>query len=86
MGEVYAYAEHDKIILHCITQSSYGRSGIHVSYEAIRDCMAEINEKYPGERVAMPQIGAGLGGGDWERISKIISETATNFQPVVYIL
>lgn len=86
LGEVYAYSEKGKTILHCITQVTYGRSGVHVSYDAIRDCMNEINYLYPGERVAMPQIGAGLAGGDWNEISKIIQEESTNFIPVVYVL
>ena len=34
-------------------------------------------------RIAMPKIGAGLGGGDWAIIEKIIEEESTNFQPVV---
>ena len=27
-----------------------------------------------GKRIGLPQIGAGLGGGDWNIISKIIDE------------
>jgi O-acetyl-ADP-ribose deacetylase (regulator of RNase III) len=36
--------------------------------------------------VAMPQIGAGLGGGDWTVIAAIIESELTDVQPVVYIL
>jgi O-acetyl-ADP-ribose deacetylase (regulator of RNase III) len=38
------------------------------------------------ERVGMVKIGAGLGGGDWEIIEKIIEEESTSFIPVVYLL
>jgi hypothetical protein len=34
----------------------------------------------------MPQIGAGLGGGDWQVIEAIIESEMTDIQPVVYTL
>lgn len=37
------------------------------------------------ERVAMPRIGAGLGGGDWEEIETVIREEAKHFTVVVCI-
>jgi O-acetyl-ADP-ribose deacetylase (regulator of RNase III) len=79
----------DKIILNAITQQSYGRGGVHVSYWAIANVIRLLNDN-PDVRkekiVAMPMIGAGLGGGDWPVISAIIENEAKNFQPVVYIL
>ena len=80
-----------KIIINAITQNHYGRVAnmIYVDYEMIRKVMRDINEgtKTPNLiRVAMPRIGAGLGGGDWNLISKIIEEESTNFQPIVYEL
>ncbi len=36
--------------------------------------------------IAMPQIGSGLGGGDWQVIAAIIESRLTRVQPVVYIL
>ena len=49
--------------------------------------MGSIYEKIESDdglvRVAMPKIGAGLGGGDWSIIEKIIEEESHNFQPVV---
>jgi hypothetical protein len=34
----------------------------------------------------MPQIGAGLGGGDWRTIEAIIEEEFIEIKPVVYQL
>lgn len=89
LGEVYGFdgggdGEY-KHILNCITQQSYGH-GVQVSYSAIASCMLRINYKHKGASIAMPKIGAGLGGGDWNRISQIIEECSTDFQPVVYEL
>jgi O-acetyl-ADP-ribose deacetylase (regulator of RNase III) len=39
-----------------------------------------------GDKVAMPKIGAGLAGGDWNVIEKIIEEECKGVQPVVYYL
>lgn len=88
LGQAIFVNCHDgKIVINAITQKFYGRepNTIYVSYEAIREAVRRIN-RFVREPVAFPQIGAGLGGGDWQLISQIIEEEATNFQPIVYIL
>ena len=73
-------------VVNCITQNGFGKDGKqYVDYAAIRKCMRTINSARYFE-VAMPKIGAGLGGGDWNVISKIIEEESLNFQPIVYEL
>ena len=80
------------LIANMITQDFYGYDGNrYADYDAIRTAFLELNEccrhlfsfdEYAA--VAMPRIGAGLGGGDWNVIEQIIEETSTNYQPVVY--
>ena len=36
--------------------------------------MQWIKQHYAGQRIGLPKIGAGLAGGDWEVIEKIIEE------------
>jgi O-acetyl-ADP-ribose deacetylase (regulator of RNase III) len=90
LGSVLTSRQSDgKIILNAITQNSYGRGGVHVSYWAIANVIRQLNENLDVRKegaVAMPMIGAGLGGGDWSVISAIIENEAKNFQPVVYVL
>jgi O-acetyl-ADP-ribose deacetylase (regulator of RNase III) len=78
----------DKIIVNCITQDGFGRDGKqYVSYDAIEQCLQKINNRvddWQVSEIAMPRIGAGLGGGDWTVIEQIILRTAKNFIPVVY--
>lgn len=80
----------EKYIMNCITQDGFGKDGKkYVSYDAIRKCMRQINKsRYhdAGQEIALPKIGAGLGGGDWKVISKIIEEEFTIIQPIVYEL
>ena len=59
------------------TQYNYGRnhatgSNKPIDYEALTLCMRKINQVFNGERIGLPKIGAGLAGGDWEIIKKII--------------
>ena len=84
------YIGEKKIIVNAITQEIFGRDGRRfVSYDAVAESMAKINnmfEIYGISEIAMPQIGAGLGGGDWKVISAIIESELKSVKPYVYIL
>lgn len=79
-----------KVIVNAITQEYYGRDGSrYVSYDAVARCMSDINrmsEIYGIAEIAMPQIGAGLGGGDWSVIAAIIESELKHVKPIVYVL
>lgn len=62
------------IVVNAYTQFDYRGSGTKVDYDAVRSCMAWIKANYSGLRIGLPLIGAGLAGGDWERIKGIITE------------
>ena len=87
-GQVVWAPVEEKIIANCITQDRYGRDNEqYTEYKAIRECMQEINKFEHRELgLAMPLIGAGLGGGDWEIIKDIIQQEIQHVNPVVYIL
>lgn len=98
LGSVLWVENNGLLVGHCMTQATIGHDGRqHVSYEAIQACMKEVNLAaqvgVPGtsfekgfSRVAMPLIGAGLAGGDWNIISGIISQEMNFVKPVVYFL
>jgi len=79
-----------RVIAHCITQATYGRAKKqYVDYDAVRYAIRTLNSDLDNGKpfsVAMPMIGAGLAGGDWFIIEKIIESEAVSFQPVVYKL
>ena len=70
------YIGNGQRVANLITQESYGRDGKrYVDYDAIDSCFRTLNEALPEEAsVAIPKIGAGLGGGDWTIIEAIINE------------
>lgn len=43
-----------------------------VDYDAITMVMRKINHNFKGKSIGIPLIGAGLAGGDWNKIKKII--------------
>ncbi len=61
-------------ILNAYTQYYYGRGGPHIDYLALRDVFHLIARDYRGKIIGYPKIGAGLAGGDWDRIQGIIHE------------
>ena len=46
----------------------------NADYDAIRNVFKHVKETFGGTRIGYPLIGAGLAGGDWSIISKIIDE------------
>jgi O-acetyl-ADP-ribose deacetylase (regulator of RNase III) len=64
-------------VVNSYTQFSYGKNhtdGVSkpLDYEALTLCMRKINTVFKGKHIGLPKIGAGLAGGDWNRIQKII--------------
>ena len=71
----YTQATVDSVtIVNAYTQYEYTMSKVDVDYEALRACFKAVKEEFTGKRIGYPLIGAGLAGGDWNVISKIIDE------------
>lgn len=65
------------IVVNAYTQLSYGKNhtdgvAAPLDYEALTLCFRKMNLVFKGLRIGVPQIGAGLAGGNWNRISHII--------------
>lgn len=88
-----------KIILHAITQDRYGRPapGVRfVDYDAVETSMKRVAQMardgvpdYMGStftRIAMPAIGAGLGGGDWHEVCRRVEAALPGIDVDVYYL
>jgi len=90
LGKIFIIPCLDIIIINIIGQQNYGYDGKqYCDYAAIRECLSKANafcQEYEIKEIAMPRIGAGLGGGNWEVIEQIIEEEFTYTQPVVYVL
>jgi O-acetyl-ADP-ribose deacetylase (regulator of RNase III) len=77
-------------VVNAYTQYHYGRNhkdGVQtpIDYEALTLCMRKMNSKFKGRRIGLPKIGAGLAGGDWDRIKRIIQDEFTDCDVTVVI-
>lgn len=80
----------NKMVANCFTQQYFGNDGRkYLDYDALKQCMqdlcwfcknSEINE------IAIPKIGCGLAGGDWNITKEILEDIfPKDFKVKVYI-
>lgn len=86
-----AYVEEfDLHVVNAYTQYSFAKSyvsgEVHVDYEAIKNAFSFLNFRFKGGILAIPKIGAGLAGGDWNDISDIINSVTPDITIHVYML
>jgi O-acetyl-ADP-ribose deacetylase (regulator of RNase III) len=75
-------------ILTVVNSYTQNRPGIRfkpLDYEALTLCMRKINYQFKGMHIGLPKIGAGLAGGDWNRIKEIIKTELTDCKVTVVI-
>lgn len=92
LGDVIYAASPTHIIGNAITQNKYDsfrKYGIpDLDYDALLACMRNVDTFMIDNKidaVAMPKIGAGLAGGDWDKIERIISSNISN-NVVIYCI
>lgn len=66
-----------KTVFNLFTQENYGYDDkVYVDYSAIRKCFDILLEKCDYvDKIAIPRIGCGLAGGDWDIVKQIINES-----------
>lgn len=95
-------AEHERadgsvgIIYNLYGQYNYGYDAKgYTNYEALRGALLNMRIDLDGavgvngedwKKVGFPKIGAGLGGGDWDTIARIIEEVFTDYDVTIYTL
>lgn len=82
LGDVIYY-DHapDLCIAHMISQAGVcsRTNPVPLKYDALEECLADVNKRAECKEasVHMPKIGAGLAGGDWNRIQELINKHIT---------
>lgn len=65
----------DFVVVNAYAQSAYGYDGRqYTDYEALRKIFKRIKQDFTKLKIGYPLIGCGLGGGNWDTVSKIINE------------
>ena len=81
----YSFAETKYgTVINAYTQFSYGGGRKNVDYDAIKSVFEKVNENFKGKVICIPKIGAGLAGGDFKKIKKIINEVTPDLNIIVY--
>lgn len=81
----------NKIVVNCFTQQNYGYDGQnYLNYSALRNCLdklKKIADNYDLKEIAIPKIGCGLAGGNWEEVKVLIRNVfPPDFKIKVYYL
>lgn len=72
-------------VINAYTQYEYGTDTPKIDYEAFEKAMSLVYEHFalPWNLIAMPKIGAGLAGGDWQILEKILWKIFKDFDVLV---
>jgi O-acetyl-ADP-ribose deacetylase (regulator of RNase III) len=73
----YLQGSNQRYVINAYTQYDY-KGHKPVDYEAIRKVFTLINRDFEGFKIGIPKIGAGLAGGDWDKIKRIIDSVTPN--------
>lgn len=77
------------IIVNCATQDAYGYDGaLYANYHAIERVCKKLRHfcKDEHHRLALPKIGCGLAGGDWNVVEEIYDNVFHDMEVKVYEL
>ena len=79
--------DHEIIVVNGYTQFHFHGESVLVDYDAVQNVFKKVKQRFSGKRIGYPKIGAGLAGGDWEKIAGIIARelSGENHSLVVYI-
>lgn len=77
----------EKLGYNIYSQFGYGRDKVHVDYRALENGLRAVcsDLKNNGlKTLALPKIGCGLAGGDWDVVSKIIEKVSNSIDITIY--
>lgn len=76
----------ERYIVHICAQAHYGGRGRKTDYDALARGLAKFASwcSERSLRPALPRIGAGLGGGDWERIVPLVEDAFGEREVIIF--
>lgn len=87
LGDVQFVDLGDQVYCNVFSQDNYmPRTECHTNYGAMEKAFRTMKEEYPGKDLAIPKIGCGLGGGDWNKVTEILGTVFDDRDVYVYEL
>ncbi len=77
---------HSFAVVNAYTQQDYRGGGRLVDYDAVEDAFAAVARQFPGARIGYPMIGAGMAGGDWDKIAPRIDAALHDHDHALVVL
>ncbi len=74
LGDVFVWTEGDETVFNLATQAHWRKKATMAALKKAVRKMVELAGHAGIERVALPRIGAGLGGLDWPRVKSVLEE------------
>lgn len=78
------------VVVNLFTQQNFGNDGqVYLSYNALKQALHGLKEychSWGYKTIALPKIGCGLAGGNWDKVKPIIEEILEDFTVKVYYL
>ena len=73
-------------VANMVAQTLDYRQGPNIKYDALKACLENVAEyaREKGASVHGPRFGAGLAGGKWDVIEKLINETMSDLDVYIY--
>lgn len=81
-GDMTIAAVGDNVIANLYTQL---HPGPDFDINALKVCLKKLNYMFGGHSIGLPQIGCGIGGGDWNEVCKVIQEQLFDMNVTVVI-
>jgi O-acetyl-ADP-ribose deacetylase (regulator of RNase III) len=86
VGQAYSFNVDNKVIHNLITQEFYGKDGFkYARYIHIVNSIESILMNYNIKMLAIPKIGCGYGGLNWEVVSEILLEFEERYNMEFYV-
>lgn len=83
---LFVQCDDDVWIANLFSQKDFGYDGsCYTSYDALRECLVRVNQRFTGCSVAIPyRMACHRGGGDWDIVSKMIEVTLKDCDVTLY--
>jgi O-acetyl-ADP-ribose deacetylase (regulator of RNase III) len=85
-GQHYKYKDKKITVINLYSQFGANPLQKPFDYNAFEVGFKQILKDYPTESIAMPKIGSGLAGGDWNRIESMINKISGDREIIIYVL
>jgi O-acetyl-ADP-ribose deacetylase (regulator of RNase III) len=72
-------------VINAYTQYKYTRTEVDVDYDALKSALTRVCLEFRNKVVALPKIGCGLAGGDWEVVEEILESIGIKFNMTFHV-